>query len=38
VEHADRNEQLRELGLDVDGIVRTVLAAADRGSLVAEEV
>jgi 1-deoxy-D-xylulose-5-phosphate synthase len=38
VEHADRNEQLRELGLDVDGIVRTVLAAADRGSLVADEV
>lgn len=37
VEHADRNEQLRELGLDVDGIVRTVLAAADRGSLVADQ-
>jgi 1-deoxy-D-xylulose-5-phosphate synthase len=38
VEHADRNEQLRDLGLDVDGIVRAVLAAADRGSLVSEEV
>lgn len=37
VEHADRNEQLREMGLDADGIVRTVLAAADRGSLVADE-
>jgi 1-deoxy-D-xylulose-5-phosphate synthase len=37
VEHADRGEQLREMGLDVDGIVRTVLAAADRGSLVADE-
>ncbi|MBI3864117.1 MAG: 1-deoxy-D-xylulose-5-phosphate synthase [Planctomycetia bacterium] len=37
IEHADRNEQLRELGLDADGIVRTVLAAADRGSLVADE-
>jgi 1-deoxy-D-xylulose-5-phosphate synthase len=38
VEHADRSDQLRELGLDVDGIVRTVLTAADRGSLVADEV
>jgi 1-deoxy-D-xylulose-5-phosphate synthase len=37
VEHADRNDQLRDLGLDVDGIVRAVLAAADRGSLVGEE-
>jgi 1-deoxy-D-xylulose-5-phosphate synthase len=37
IEHADRSEQLRELGLDVDGIVRAVLAAADRGSLVTEE-
>ncbi|MBS0262946.1 MAG: 1-deoxy-D-xylulose-5-phosphate synthase [Planctomycetes bacterium] len=38
VEHADRSEQIRELGLDVEGIVRTVLAAADRGSLVVDEV
>jgi 1-deoxy-D-xylulose-5-phosphate synthase len=37
IEHADRSEQLRELGLDVDGIVRAVLAAADRGTLVTEE-
>jgi 1-deoxy-D-xylulose-5-phosphate synthase len=37
IEHADRNDQLRDLGLDVDGIVRAVLAAADRGSLVGEE-
>lgn len=37
IEHAERQEQLRELGLDVDGIVRTVLALADRGSLVGEE-
>jgi len=36
VEHAERAEQLRDLGLDVDGIVRAVLAAADRGSLVGE--
>src|SRR5262249_19749059 len=31
VELADRAEQLRDLGLDADGIVRAVLAAADRG-------
>jgi 1-deoxy-D-xylulose-5-phosphate synthase len=37
VELADRNDQLCDLGLDVDGIVRAVLAAADRGSLVAEQ-
>jgi 1-deoxy-D-xylulose-5-phosphate synthase len=37
VDLADRNDQLRDLGLDVDGIVRAVLAAADRGSLVGEE-
>jgi 1-deoxy-D-xylulose-5-phosphate synthase len=37
VEHADRNDQLREMGLDADGIIRAVLAAADRGSLVSEE-
>jgi 1-deoxy-D-xylulose-5-phosphate synthase len=37
IEHAERSEQLHELGLDVDGIVRAVLAAADRGSLVSEE-
>ncbi|MSR58397.1 MAG: 1-deoxy-D-xylulose-5-phosphate synthase [Planctomycetaceae bacterium] len=37
VELADRSEQLRDLGLDVEGIVRAVLAAADRGSLVGEE-
>jgi 1-deoxy-D-xylulose-5-phosphate synthase len=37
IEHADRGDQLRDLGLDVDGIVRAVLAAADRGSLVSEE-
>jgi len=37
VEHADRNDQLRDLGLDTDGIVRAVLAAADRGSLVGDE-
>jgi len=37
VDHADRNEQLRELGLDADGIVRAVLAAANRDSLVSEE-
>ena len=37
IEHADRSDQLRDLGLDVDGIVRAVLAAADRGSLVSEE-
>ncbi|MFN0050572.1 MAG: 1-deoxy-D-xylulose-5-phosphate synthase [Planctomycetales bacterium] len=37
IEHADRAEQLRGAGLDADGIVRAVLAAADRGSLVGEE-
>ena len=37
IEHAERGEQLADLGLDVDGIVRSVLAAADRGSLVSEE-
>jgi 1-deoxy-D-xylulose-5-phosphate synthase len=37
VEHAERSEQLTDLGLDVDGIVRAVLAAAERGSLVSEE-
>lgn len=37
IEHAERGDQLREMGLDVDGIVRSVLAAADRGSLVSEE-
>jgi 1-deoxy-D-xylulose-5-phosphate synthase len=37
IELADRNEQLRQLGLDTDGIVRAVLAAADRGSLVSDE-
>jgi 1-deoxy-D-xylulose-5-phosphate synthase len=37
IEHADRNDQLRDLGLDADGIVRAVLAAADRGSLVSDE-
>lgn len=37
VEHAERNDQLVTLGLDVDGIVRAVLTAADRGSLVSEE-
>jgi 1-deoxy-D-xylulose-5-phosphate synthase len=37
VEHADRNEQLRDLGLDADGIVRAVLASANRDSLVGEE-
>jgi 1-deoxy-D-xylulose-5-phosphate synthase len=37
IDHAERSEQLAELGLDVDGIVRTALAAAaDRGSLVQE--
>jgi 1-deoxy-D-xylulose-5-phosphate synthase len=36
IEHAERAEQLRDLGLDVDGIVRAVLASADRGSLVGE--
>src|SRR6185436_9173377 len=37
VELAERGEQLKDLGLDVDGIVRAVLQAADRGSLVGEE-
>jgi 1-deoxy-D-xylulose-5-phosphate synthase len=37
IEHADRNDQLRDLGLDVEGIVRSVLAAADRDSLVIEK-
>ncbi|MGE5192298.1 MAG: 1-deoxy-D-xylulose-5-phosphate synthase [Deltaproteobacteria bacterium] len=37
VEHADRNDQLCELGLDADGIVRAVLAVANRDSLVSEE-
>jgi 1-deoxy-D-xylulose-5-phosphate synthase len=37
IEHAERAEQLRDLGLDVDGIVRSALAAADGGSLVREE-
>jgi 1-deoxy-D-xylulose-5-phosphate synthase len=37
VEHADRSDQLRELGLDAAGIVRAVLSAVDRGSLVSEE-
>lgn len=36
VEHAERAEQLHDLGLDVDGIVRAVLDAADRGTLVGE--
>lgn len=36
VEHAERSEQLHDLGLDVDGIVRTVLDVADRGTLVGE--
>ncbi len=36
IEHADRSEQLADLGLDAAGIVRTALAAADRGSLVEE--
>ena len=34
IDHAERSEQLADLGLDVDGIVRVALAAADRGSLV----
>ena len=37
IEHAERAEQLTDLGLDPDGIVRSVLAAADRGTLVSEE-
>ena len=38
IDHADRSEQLAELGLDVDGIVRTALAAAaERGSFVEEQ-
>src|SRR5579872_1991069 len=37
VEHAERGDLLRDLGLDADGIVRSVLAAADRGSLVSDE-
>lgn len=36
IDVAERSEQLTELGLDVDGIVRTALAAVDRGSLVEE--
>lgn len=36
VEHAERAEQLHDLGLDVEGIVRAVLDAADRGTLVGE--
>ncbi|MBI5758821.1 MAG: 1-deoxy-D-xylulose-5-phosphate synthase [Planctomycetales bacterium] len=30
IEHAERSEQLHDLGLDVDGIVRASLAAANR--------
>lgn len=37
IDHAERNEQLADLGLDVNGIVRVALAAADRGSLVEEK-
>jgi 1-deoxy-D-xylulose-5-phosphate synthase len=37
IEHAERGELLHDLGLDVDGIVRAVLASVDRGSLVGEE-
>jgi len=37
IEHAERGEQLTDLGLDADGIVRSVLAAVDRGTLVSEE-
>jgi 1-deoxy-D-xylulose-5-phosphate synthase len=34
IQHAERSEQLAELGLDVEGLLKTVLEAADRGSLV----
>jgi 1-deoxy-D-xylulose-5-phosphate synthase len=37
VEHADRSDQLRDLGLDAAGIVRAVLSAVNRDSLVSEE-
>jgi len=37
IEHAERSEQLHDLGLDVDGIVRSTLAAANRESLVSNE-
>jgi 1-deoxy-D-xylulose-5-phosphate synthase len=37
IDHAERHEQLAEMSLDVDGIVRTALAAAARGPLVKEE-
>lgn len=37
IDHAERGDQLREIGLDVDGIVRAVLEAANRGSFVGEE-
>jgi 1-deoxy-D-xylulose-5-phosphate synthase len=32
IEHAERSEQLHDLGLDVEGIVRAALAAANRES------
>lgn len=36
VEHGDRGDLLADLGLDVDGIVRTALAAAESRTLVGE--
>lgn len=37
IEHAERAELLADMGLDVNGIVRTALAAAEKASLVGEE-
>ena len=34
IEHGEREELLADVGLDVDGLVATVLALADRGTLV----
>ena len=34
IEHGEREELLADIGLDVDGLVATVLALADRGTLV----
>ncbi|MFM8581892.1 MAG: transketolase C-terminal domain-containing protein, partial [Planctomycetaceae bacterium] len=34
IQHAERSEQLAELGLDIEGLLKTVLEAADRDSLV----
>ena len=34
IEHGERDELLADIGLNVDGLVTTALAMADRGTLV----